>query len=216
MQFQASRVDPRFAVESDTGDSRMSKYRAVPVFFDPDQKRWPRLRRGVFLTGLIFSSLFGVLIATILINPLLPKLNLPKMSFLSGDARAPTAGPVETESKRRLRETKQRLELERSKRQQARHPRAPHDPSIDQLDVGFYVSWDETSLSSLKDNIKNLDVLIGEFLHLESADGELREENNDNPDASGSITSASPYSIRRSRSVAGPTTGVSSILKSPE
>ncbi|HXI94436.1 MAG TPA: polysaccharide deacetylase, partial [Blastocatellia bacterium] len=164
----------------------MSKYRAVPVFFDPDQKRWPRLRRGVFLTGLIFSSLFGVLIVSILVNPLLPKLNLPKMSFLSGDARTPTAERVgETEAKRRLRETKQRLELERSKRQQARHPRAPHDPSIDQLDVGFYVSWDETSLSSLKENIKNLDMLIGEFLHLENGDGALREENNDNPDATG-------------------------------
>ena len=138
------------------------------------------------MTGLIFSSLFGVLIVSILVNPLLPKLNLPKMSFLSGDARTPTAERVgETEAKRRLRETKQRLELERSKRQQARHPRAPHDPSIDQLDVGFYVSWDETSLSSLKENIKNLDMLIGEFLHLENGDGALREENNDNPDATG-------------------------------
>jgi cellulose synthase/poly-beta-1,6-N-acetylglucosamine synthase-like glycosyltransferase/peptidoglycan/xylan/chitin deacetylase (PgdA/CDA1 family)/spore germination protein YaaH len=165
--------------------SYMGKYRAVPVFFDPDQKRWPRLRRGVFLTGLIFSSLFGVLIVSILINPLLPKLNLPRMSFLPNDARAPTAGAVETEAQRRLRETKQRLELERSKRQQARHPRVPHDPSIDQLDVGFYVSWDETSLSSLKENIKNLDVLIGEFLHLESGDGELREESEDNPDGPG-------------------------------
>jgi hypothetical protein len=56
----------------------MSKYRDVPVFFDPDNKRWPRLRRGVFLTGLILSLLFGVLIASILINPLLPKLNLPR------------------------------------------------------------------------------------------------------------------------------------------
>src|SRR5216117_2867271 len=130
MQFQASRVDPRLTVQDDTGDSRMSKYREVPVFFDPDQKRWPRLRRGVFLTGLIFSSMFGVLIVSILINPLLPKLNLPKMSFLPNDARTPTAWEVETEAKRRLRETTQRLELERSKRQQARHPRAPHDPSI--------------------------------------------------------------------------------------
>src|SRR5881409_964145 len=85
MQFQASRVDPRLTVQDDTGDSRMSKYREVPVFFDPDQKRWPRLRRGVFLSGLIFSSLFGILIVSILINPLLPKLNLPKMSFLQND-----------------------------------------------------------------------------------------------------------------------------------
>src|SRR5215471_13341287 len=110
----------------------MSKYREVPVFFDPNNKRWPRLRRGVFLTGLIFSLLFGVLIVSILINPLLPSLKLPKMSFLPNDARAPTAGPdpLETDAQRRLRETKQRLEVERNKRQQARHPRPHHDQSV--------------------------------------------------------------------------------------
>jgi cellulose synthase/poly-beta-1,6-N-acetylglucosamine synthase-like glycosyltransferase/peptidoglycan/xylan/chitin deacetylase (PgdA/CDA1 family)/spore germination protein YaaH len=163
----------------------MSKYRDVPVFFDPDNKRWPRLRRGVFLTGLIFSLLFGVLIASILINPLLPKLNLPKMSFLPNDSRAPTFSLVETDAQRRLRDTKQRLEVERSKRQLARHPQPPHAQSIDQLEVGFYVSWDETSLSSLKENIKNLDMLICEFLHLENADGELRREDEEGRESPG-------------------------------
>jgi cellulose synthase/poly-beta-1,6-N-acetylglucosamine synthase-like glycosyltransferase/peptidoglycan/xylan/chitin deacetylase (PgdA/CDA1 family)/spore germination protein YaaH len=161
----------------------MSRNRIVPVFFDPNRKRWPRLRRGVFLTGLLFSSLFGILIISILTNPFLPKLNLPKASFLPNDARAPTAELIETAAQRRLRETKQKLELERSKRQAARNPRKqPHDPMIDQLDVGFYVAWDETSMSSLKENIKNLDLVIGEFLHLENADGTLQEESKDNPD----------------------------------
>src|SRR5215831_11800854 len=162
----------------------MSKYRQVPVFFDPDQKRWPRLRRGVFLTGLILSLLFGVLIISILINPLLPNLKLPKMSFLPNDARAPTAGLVETDAQRRLRETKQRLELERSKRQQARHPQPHHNQFVDQLEVGFYVGWDETSMSSLKENIKNLDMLVCEFLHLNTPAGDLRLENK-NPESSG-------------------------------
>ena len=157
----------------------MSKYRVVPVFFDPDRKRWPRLRRGVFLTGLIFSSLFGILIISILINPLLPGLALP---LLPRSARPPLGPKVETPAQRKLREAKQKLELERSKREQARHPLKPHDASNDQLDVGFYVPWDETSMSSLKENIKNLDVLIGEFLHLDRADGSLREESGDNPD----------------------------------
>src|SRR2546422_820300 len=158
----------------------MSKYRVVPVFFDPDRKRWPRLRRGVFLTGFMFSSLFGILIISILINPLLPELDLP---LLPRSARPPLAPKVETPAQRKLREAKQKLELERSKREQARHPQQqPHQSSNDQLDVGFYVAWDETSMSSLKENIKNLDVLIGEFLHLDSTDGSLREESEDNPD----------------------------------
>jgi peptidoglycan-N-acetylglucosamine deacetylase len=162
----------------------MSKYREVPVFFDPDRKRWPRLRRGVFLTGLIFSSLFGILLVSILINPILPKLH--QSNILPKGTRTPTADLVETESQRKLRAAKQKLELERSKREAARHPRQhPHQSSNDQLDVGFYVAWDETSMSSLKENIKNLDVVIGEFLHLDSADGSLKEESQNNPDGPG-------------------------------
>src|ERR1700754_1018560 len=49
----------------------MSKYREHPVFFDPDNKRWPRLRRGVYLSGLALTVLFGVLILSIIISPAL-------------------------------------------------------------------------------------------------------------------------------------------------
>ncbi|HTG17979.1 MAG TPA: polysaccharide deacetylase, partial [Blastocatellia bacterium] len=151
------------------------------------------------MAGLLFSSLFGILIVSILSNPFLPKLNLPKASFLPNDARPPTAELIETAGQRKLRETKQRLEVERSKRQAARHPRKPsHDPNIDQLDVGFYVAWDETSMSSLKENIKNLDMVIGEFLHLETADGALTEESKDNPDGPNEEKAATGF-IRSTR-----------------
>lgn len=177
----------------------MSKYREVPVFFDPDRKRWPRLRRGVFLTGLVFSSLFGVLIMSILLNPLLPELHLPQSSMLPKGAHPPTAEPFETEAQRKLREAKQKLELERSKRKAARHPRQQgRQSSIDQLDVGFYVAWDETSMSSLKENIRNLDVLIGEFLHLDGADGSLKEESQKNPDGPGQEKAVTQF-IRSTR-----------------
>lgn len=180
----------------------MGTYRAAPVFFDPDNKRWPRLRRGVFLTGLLLSTLFGVLIFSILINPLLPELHLPQSSLFGKGTRTPTAELIETEPQRKLREAKQKLEVERSKREAARHPRKqPHQSSNDQLDVGFYVSWDETSLSSLKENIKNLDVVIGEFLHLDSADGSLLEESqkpNKNPDGPGEEKAVTQF-IRATR-----------------
>ena len=154
----------------------MSKYRDAPVFFDAARKRWPRLRRGVFLTGLVFSSLFGILIVSILLNPLLPKLNLPQSSMLPKGARPPSAEPVETPAQRKLRDAKERLEVERSKRQEALHPRwKSGEPLIDQLDAGFYICWDETSMSSLQQNIKNLDVLICEFLRLDNAQGEVKE-----------------------------------------
>src|ERR1041384_839643 len=172
----------------------MSKYREAPVFYDAANKRWPRLRRGVFLTGFVFSTLFGILIISILLNPLLPRLNLPQSSMLPKGARPPTLATVETPTQQKLREAKERLELERSKRQEARHPRKQSTGLYDQLDAGFYVCWDEASMSSLRQNIKNLDVLIGEFLHLNDADGSLLEEsqktgkNPDGPDEEKAVT----------------------------
>ena len=110
----------------------MSKYREVPVFFDPDQKRWPRLRRGVFLSGAVLSSLFGILIVSVLINPILPRLNLPQSSILPKGAHPPTAEPIETPAQLKLRLTKERLEIERSKRRAARRP-AQHPLRRDHL-----------------------------------------------------------------------------------
>ncbi len=160
----------------------MKNNREVPVFFDPDYKRWPRLRRGVFLTALAFSILFGLLIVSILINPKLPNLNLPQSSILpnGGHATAPPAPErILTPRQRALHEAKQRLELERSRRlYELRHQDA-RTASDDRLDFGFYVNWDESSFSSLKENIDNLDVLIAEFYRLKDPDGEIDESDPD-------------------------------------
>jgi cellulose synthase/poly-beta-1,6-N-acetylglucosamine synthase-like glycosyltransferase/peptidoglycan/xylan/chitin deacetylase (PgdA/CDA1 family)/spore germination protein YaaH len=162
----------------------MSKIRELPVFFDPDRKRWPRLRQGVFLTGLFISILFGVLIFSVLLNPILPTLKLPPSSILrnGGHVAAPFQDPILTPRQRALKEAKQKLEKERKLRQASFAQAAlPVSASSAPLAVGFYVNWDEASLSSLQENLENpdvkLDVVIGEFLHLDDASGKLKEDN---------------------------------------
>ena len=164
----------------------MSKIREVPVFFDPDKKRWPRLRQGVFLTGLIVSSLFGVLILSVLLNPILPTLKLPSSSILpnGGHVPSPPRDQFLTPRQRTIKEAKQKIEKERRlaqvsynlPKQRASEPGAP-------LTFGFYVNWDEASLSSLQENIENpdvsLDVVIGEFRRLQDSDGRLMENDRD-------------------------------------
>ncbi|HMG32364.1 MAG TPA: glycosyltransferase [Blastocatellia bacterium] len=150
--------------------------RQTPVFFDPKQKRWPRLRRGVFATGLILSLLFGVLIASILSLPVLSPLKLPfegprKIGRLS-------SLKVEDPKKAKLRRMEREIEAEREKkRKAAQRPLEPgRPPSENDLTVGFYVNWDETSMSSLKENIRNLDMVMAEMLHLVGEDGDLKED----------------------------------------
>jgi len=167
----------------------MSKIREVPVFFDPNRKRWPRLRQGVFLTGFIITCVFAVLIISVLVNPYLPDLKLPPSTFLPkpGHPTSQVIRPLETPRQQALRETKQklekeqRLEKERRLRQASMAERVQVTASAGQpLTMAFYVNWEEASMTSLRENIENpdtnLDVVIGEFLHLADGAGDLDED----------------------------------------
>jgi peptidoglycan-N-acetylglucosamine deacetylase len=153
----------------------MSKNREHPVFFDPDNKRWPRLRRGVYLSGLALTVLFGALILSILVSPALLPLKFPEPE---ANARvAPPDPKIETPEQRRLRVYKQKLEAERLKRAQAVRVRPSPKPESNPLTVAFFVPWDDASPSSLKLNVSNpdisMDVVIADWLHLDSSDGTL-------------------------------------------
>lgn len=53
---------------------------------------------------------------------------------------------------------------------QATNPTSPAPaPKV----IGFYVNWDDTSFTSLKNNISTLDELIPEWLHLQDANGNI-------------------------------------------
>lgn len=163
----------------------MSKNREHPVFFDPDNKRWPRLRRGVYLSGLALTVLFGILILSIIITPaLLPlKFGEPtRSSEQKPGARVALPDPPQllTKAERRFRAEKAKLEAERLKRAQAVKVRPNTKPASDPLTVAFFVPWEDASPSSLRTNLSNpdisLDVVIAEWLHLNDNDGTLSDE----------------------------------------
>jgi cellulose synthase/poly-beta-1,6-N-acetylglucosamine synthase-like glycosyltransferase/peptidoglycan/xylan/chitin deacetylase (PgdA/CDA1 family)/spore germination protein YaaH len=161
----------------------MRKIREVPIFFDPNRKRWPRLRQGVFLSGFIMTCVFGVLIMSVLVNPYLPDLKLPNSTFLPspGHPTSQVIPPLETPRQQALREAKQKLEKERKLRAASMVQQVPVRANTGQpLSIGFYVNWDEASMTSLRENFENpdtsLDIVIGEFEHLKDAAGNLAED----------------------------------------
>ena len=166
----------------------------LPVFFDPERKRWPRLRLGIVALWLSLSLLLGALVVSILISPALPALALPATSFLPHGAHGLPAVPVgadahrESRHDRALHEAKARLQREREHALKlALNPprQAPALPAQHPLAVGFFVNWDDSSTLSLKDNLEHLDMVIAEWLHLKDADGNLREND---PDRTARIT----------------------------
>ncbi|MBI3650352.1 MAG: glycosyltransferase [Acidobacteria bacterium] len=158
----------------------MSKQRIHPVFFDPQKKRWPRLRRGVYLTGLFFTVAFGALILSVIFNPILPKLGLgnPPKKYKP----APPTFALPDKRKAEIREAKQKIKEETNRRKAAVRELAnqPHNDNAP-LAVAFYVNWDESSATSLRENVEKrgvqLDMLIMESLHLEDATGQLTIKN---------------------------------------
>ena len=158
---------------------------AGPVFFDPTKKRWPRLRLGITLIGITLSLLLGALVLSILATPVLPALHLPEVNFLPRGAHAipevPALAPERpmTRRERALHsdEVKIAHERERSLRQLLQPPRklAPGSQGHP-LAIGFFVNWDDASMSSLKENLGSLDTVIAEWLHLSAEDGTIRED----------------------------------------
>ena len=166
-----------------------------PVFFDPARKRWPRLRLGITFIGLGLSLLLGTFVLSIMVSPALPPLQLPVVSFLANNDHALPVVPslsvkrTLTRQQRALRIAKKRLARERAhSREQlllTKTQKKSPGPNRQPLAIGFVVNWDDTSMSSLKQHLDSLNMVIAEWLHLTGEDGTIQE---DDPDRQARIT----------------------------
>jgi peptidoglycan-N-acetylglucosamine deacetylase len=153
----------------------MSEQHTSPIFYDPQHRRWRRFTRTVQSIAAVGSCIVAVLLASVLMNPVLPSLGLPPIRALPHVHHLvpPQPKPIPNRSERRFQRAKQRLTKNLAN---ARLPGTspvlapPHSPS--EL-IGYYVNWDDTSFTSLKQNLAHIDKLMPEWLHLASADGTL-------------------------------------------
>lgn len=139
-----------------------------PVFYDPQRKRWKRLRR-------IFDvlALFGLIVGVIFVIGLLRTKRLPELLL-----------PAQKRNFRTLANT-QSAEA-RAKLRRAGHRRTNRRPSEIPLNSGeglraaYYVEDDPASYSSLKQHIHQIDLLFPEWLHVVTPDGGLTAYSLDN------------------------------------
>jgi len=137
------------------------------VFFDPQRKRWRRLRR-------IFDSmaLLGVVIGVLFVIGLLHMTPLPEL-LLSTPKRNLGALKVDTAKAGQ-------------KSHHSPHRKTDLKPSEVTLNSGeglraaFYVENDPASYSSLKQHIHQIDLLFPEWLHVVTSDGALTSYSLDN------------------------------------
>ena len=132
------------------------------VFYDPQRKRWKRLRRifdVLALLGLVVGAIF--VIGLVRMRPL-PELLLqnPKRNYRT--ANTPVSPLRKGEKLHRSAHRRSNLK--------------PSDVPLNQgegLRAAYYVEDDPASYSSLKEHIRQIDLLFPEWLHMVSPDGTL-------------------------------------------
>src|SRR5689334_6334934 len=130
------------------------------IFYDPQRKRWGRLRILFSALGAIISCLVLFFIVTVFVeaDPL-PRVLMP-------------------EQKRNLRALKEREHRKRVAKGTHRKTAARPSDVVLNTDEGiraaYYVNWDAASFVSLKEYYPQVDILFPEWLHVLSADGRLQ------------------------------------------
>ncbi len=147
-----------------------------PVFYDEKRKRWPRVRQAIFGVAFICTLLFGIFLISILANPILRELHLPSAKLLPRKVIIPPPAKIALQDQdKSLKELKREINREKT----MMHPVERIHQDKPQLSFGFFVNWDDSSFTSLKQNIGQFDVLIPEWLHLTSATGTVALDNPD-------------------------------------
>jgi cellulose synthase/poly-beta-1,6-N-acetylglucosamine synthase-like glycosyltransferase/peptidoglycan/xylan/chitin deacetylase (PgdA/CDA1 family)/spore germination protein YaaH len=134
------------------------------IFFDPQRKRWKRLRRILDASAVIFTLVLAVFIFNVLRYQHLPELLLtaPRHNYKALPERAPIKG--------------QRP----ARRNTYRKPSDIPFNTGEGLRAAYYVPYDPASYSSFKEHVHQIDLLFPEWLHVDAPQGTLLGLSSDN------------------------------------
>jgi peptidoglycan-N-acetylglucosamine deacetylase len=139
----------------------------LQIFFDPERKRWKRLRRILDAAAVVSTLVLAVFIFNVLRSQRLPELLLPI-------------------PKHNYRALPDQSNLLRIKNQRLAHRKTKRKPSDVPLNMGeglraaYYVQDDPASYSSFKQHVHQIDMLFPQWLHVDSPDGTLMMMSGDN------------------------------------
>ncbi len=130
------------------------------IFYDPDRKRWRRLRLLLDGSVIIITLLAVFFVASIIRGSSVPGVALPQVKkpyhALKDNQKRKPPRPATTHRK----------------------TRKPASQVVLNADEGirgaFYVQWDAASFASLKEYYPQIDLLFPEWLHALTADGRLQ------------------------------------------
>src|SRR5215470_10671659 len=136
-----------------------------PVFYDPRQSRWRRLRRLFDVIGVTITLLVIFFAYTALRNERLPEIFLPQV-------KRPFHSLTEKEKEKA--KERRRLAINRTHRKSKKAPSQVTLNAEEGIRAAFYVQWDAASFASLREYARQIDLLYPEWLHVLSPDGKVQ------------------------------------------
>ncbi len=134
----------------------------TPIFYDATKKRWLWVKWPTIIIILIVVGFFGFTVKTVYHETQLlgePPIVLPqKLQPISENSNVT---PIQVASDVQIGSQKTPIQ------------------SVDSIgtyrsqSIAFYVNWDDESFNSLQNNIRSIDELMPEWLHLSGADGSI-------------------------------------------
>ncbi len=130
------------------------------IFYDPDRKRWRRLRLLIDSSVIVVTLLVVLFVVSIIRGSGVPTVSLPEVKK-----------PYHA-----LKENQKRKPVRRANTH--RKTKKPASQVVLNAEEGirgaFYVQWDAASFASLKEYYTQIDLLFPEWLHTLTADGRLQ------------------------------------------
>ncbi len=137
------------------------------IFFDPERKRWKRLRRIFDAAALISTLVLAGFFVHVLRNQHMPELLLP----------------IPKHNYRALPDPSNLLRIRNQRLVHRKTKRKPSDVPLNNgegLRAAYYVQDDPSSYSSFKEHVHQIDMLFPQWLHVDSPNGTLMMMSGDN------------------------------------
>ncbi len=130
------------------------------IFFDPDRKRWRRLRLVLDTSVILITLLVVFFVITITRGSSVPGVALPEVKR-----------PYHALKESQKHKPPRRANTHRKTKRPASQVVLNSDEGIR---GAFYVQWDAASFASLKEYYPQIDLLFPEWMHVLTADGRLQ------------------------------------------
>jgi hypothetical protein len=139
---------------------------AQPVFYDPRQARWKRLRGLFDVLGLSVMLLVIFFIYNALLGEQLPEL--------IWQAQKKPYHALKENEKEKAKERRRKLAAQRGRGKTKANPSLVKLNSEEGIRAAFYAPWDAASFSSLREYAHQVDLLYPDWLHVLTSDGHLQ------------------------------------------